>query len=357
MLDAVFNHCAFEHPFFQDVVQNGRNSKYFNCFHILREPVLNFPLTDGQYIPPLTARQKKELSFLTFAYTPHMPKWNTADPTARRHLLDAACFWVREFDIDGWRLDVSNEVSHDFWRELRRELDGVKPQVLLLGENWDDAQPWLNGDQFDSVMNYRFLTAAAEYTGGKIDAGGYAAALTREVLAAYPKPVQRNLFNILETHDTDRFRTALGSRPDSAALGYVLLLTTAGSPSVYYGGEIGMEGRLADDENRRCMPWDADVPPGRDYRDLLRTLIALRRAHPVLRAPDQTFLVTDGALLAYQKRSGGETAVIVLNNGETPREFALDGPYTDAMTGTAQPPGPVTIPPYGFALYLSAEGA
>ncbi|MDR1692948.1 MAG: alpha-glycosidase [Oscillospiraceae bacterium] len=355
MLDAVFNHCAFEHPYFQDVVKNGKASPYYDCFHIHREPVLNFTLKDGKHIPKLTAKQQKELSFLTFAYTPHMPKWNTANATTRKLLIDAAVYWVREFGIDGWRLDVSNEVSHDFWRELRRKLSEIKPDVLLLGENWDDAQAWLNGDQFDSVMNYRFLSATVEFIGGKTDAEGFVTSLTREVLAAYPKPVQRLLFNILETHDTDRFLTATGNNPAAGLLGYVLLLTTAGSPSVYYGGEIGATGRSAGDENRRCMPWGEPIPPERDYREALRTLLQLRKSHPSFRSPDIRFLKTEGGLLAYQKETNGETLLVILNNSGDPVAFTPpEGAYTDAMTGRPQPSGTITVPSYGFYLMLNA---
>jgi glycosidase len=195
-----------------------------------------------------------------------MPKWNADDPAAREYLLNAARYWAEEYGIDGWRLDVANEVSHDFWRGLRKAVKRANPDALLVGENWDNAAPWLNGDQFDSAMNYPMLGAVSSYANGKTDAAGFAAALTKVVLAAYPKPVRRALFNMLDTHDTQRIMTACGGNAKKTALAYVLLMTLPGSPSVYYGGEIGLEGRASEDENRRCMPWDEPVRKERDFR-------------------------------------------------------------------------------------------
>jgi len=153
MLDAVFNHCGWLHPFWQDVLKNGRESRYFDCFFIDREPVINFELADGE-LPRLTPEMYGKLNFRTFGFEPRMPKWNTAHPLVREHLLGAVRYWMETFGIDGWRLDVSNEVSHDFWREMRQTVKGINPEAYIMGENWDNSYPWLMGDQFDAVMNY-----------------------------------------------------------------------------------------------------------------------------------------------------------------------------------------------------------
>ena len=84
-----------------------------------------------------------------------MPKWNTDHPLVKEHLFGSIRYWTEQFGVDGWRLDVSNEVSHDFWRQFRRlMLHQINPEVFILGENWDNSTPWLQGDQFDGVMNY-----------------------------------------------------------------------------------------------------------------------------------------------------------------------------------------------------------
>ncbi|MDD3106678.1 MAG: alpha amylase N-terminal ig-like domain-containing protein, partial [Bacilli bacterium] len=125
MLDAVFNHCGWFHPFFQDVIQNKKQSKYWDCFYIEDEDFIDFPLDDKK-------RPKIDFShhykFRTFATTPMMPKWNVSNPLVEAHLLDVAKYWVQEFHIDGWRLDVSDEVSHAFWRKFQKEVRNINKE-------------------------------------------------------------------------------------------------------------------------------------------------------------------------------------------------------------------------------------
>lgn len=90
----------------------------------------------------------------TFAFEKSMPKLDTENPEVIEYLLEVGRYWVREFDIDGWRLDVANEVDHSFWRKFRTEVKAIKPDLYILGEIWHDSMPWLRGDQFDAVMNY-----------------------------------------------------------------------------------------------------------------------------------------------------------------------------------------------------------
>lgn len=85
-----------------------------------------------------------------------MPKLNTANPEVKEYLLEVSAYWIKEFDIDAWRLDVANEVDQPFWREFRTTVKNIKPDLYILGEIWHDSMPWLRGDQFDAVMNYPF---------------------------------------------------------------------------------------------------------------------------------------------------------------------------------------------------------
>ena len=353
ILDGVFNHCGFSHPFFQDVVKKGRKSPYFTYFHILKEPVINFPLSDGKPPPRLNKNQMLNLPYRTFSYTPHMPKWNTADPGARAYLIKAARYWVEEHDIDGWRLDVSNEVSHDFWRELCREVRSVKRDAFLLGENWDDAYPWLGGGQFDSTMNYTLLTAVNNYANGKSDAAQFASAMTCGVFAAYPKPAQKALFNLIESHDTDRLLTIYGGNAASVKLGYALLFAMSGSPCVYYGSEIGMDGILHGGENRRCLPWNEPVPSERDFRPFLKKLMRLRKKHPAFRSTDITFNNYSESLLTFTKEAESEALVVIANNGPTEQKASLpNGTYIDVMDYAVVKNGIFFIPPRGFRFLL-----
>jgi len=352
MLDAVFNHCGFFHPFFQDVIKNGRDSKYFNYFHILREPVLNFELGDDNLPQRLSKKQMQELPYRTFAFTPHMPKWNTADPGAREYLFSAARFWVEKYDIDGWRIDVSNEVSHDFWREMGKQVRDIKPDIFILGENWDDSYPWLNGGQFDSTMNYSLLRAVGNYINGRTDASKLISSLSREVLAAYPKPVQRVLYNLLDSHDTDRLMTNCRGNEKVVLLGYVILMTMAGCPSVFYGGEIGLDGTLDYGYTRRCMPWDDPVPPERDFRQFFKQLIALRKKHPSFRSTEIAFLESNNGLLEYIKKAEDEELLVLVNNSSEERESLLPQCQFLDLFGCGKVTGKVVLPEHGFLLLL-----
>ena len=142
MLDAVFNHSGYHFPPFQDVLKNGEQSPYKDWFHTNQ-----FPLQGG-----------KRPNYATFSFVETMPKLNTQNKKVKEYLLDVGRYWVREFNIDGWRLDVANEIDHSFWREFRSAVKEIKPDLYILGEIWHDSMPWLRGDQFDSVMNYPFLT-------------------------------------------------------------------------------------------------------------------------------------------------------------------------------------------------------
>ncbi len=138
MLDAVFNHSGYYFPPFQDLLEKGEKSKYKDWFH-----PHSFPLKGGE-----------RPNYETFGFFESMPKLNTKNPEVKEYLLEVSAYWIKEFDIDAWRLDVANEVDQPFWREFRTTVKKIKPDLYILGEIWHDSMPWLRGDQFDAVMNY-----------------------------------------------------------------------------------------------------------------------------------------------------------------------------------------------------------
>jgi hypothetical protein len=223
----------------------------------------------------------------------------------------------------------------------------------MLGENWDDAYPWLGSGQFDSTMNYPLLCAVSSFAAGRSGAEEFASIMTREVLAAYPKTIQKVLFNMVENHDTDRLMTGCGGNAKAAVLGYVLLFTMSGCPSVYYGGEIGMDGTLHGDANRRCMLWDKPVPPDRDFRPLIKKLINLRNNHPAFRSTEIVFNNYNDALLTFTKEANDESLVVILNNGRAKQKISLPhGTYTNLMDDSLTTGSDFVIPPYEFKLLL-----
>lgn len=339
MLDAVFNHCGFKHPYFQDVVQKGYASEYAECFHLKAEPVLNFELNKEGFPAPKKPLKAGDLNYETFAFTPNMPKWRATNPKAQEYLISVAEYWIREFDIDGWRLDVSNEVSHAFWRTFKERVRALKPDVFILGENWDDATPWLRGDQFDSVMNYEFtypvwhlLSCEPQYS--DFDAFAYKDAMSR-LIVSYPPNVGENLFNLLDSHDTSRIHTLLDEDVRSVKLAFLLQMTFGGTPSVYYGSEIGLFG--VHDGNRQCMIWD-EAEQNLDLKAHVKQLIALRKAHPEFKSMtvqwDEARMTSD--LLIFDKVEGTSRTKVLVNLSDAPVTINLSGMVQlDLFTGEA----------------------
>ncbi|WP_310828600.1 glycoside hydrolase family 13 protein [Paenibacillus pedocola] len=325
MLDAVFNHCGYEHPFWQDVLKHGSSSPYFDYFYILD--------ADKPVVPDtaLAAREGyyfgEHLNYRTFAYTEQMPKWNTANPAAREYLISAAVYWTEHYNIDGWRLDVANEVSHDFWREFRKRIKAIRKDIYILGENWLYSNPWLQGDQFDAVMNYEFTGPVTRYFGTNLPeqeqytAEDFVNAIN-QLLVSYPKHVARNMFNLLDSHDTARILHFCGDDPELVKLPYVFLLTYGGSPSIYYGGEVGLGGD--EHHNRQCMPWKPEQQNLALYQTI-RRLIGLRKENPLFKAIDIEWLSAGGATntLIYKKESSSGTLYVLIHNSSEPADIGL----------------------------------
>lgn len=331
ILDGVFNHCGWEHPFWQDVLMKGKDSEYYDCFHITGEPIVNFPVENNRPSPTCYADTLK-LNYRTFAFVPDMPKWNTANAKVREHLIGVGKFWIEKYDVDGWRLDVSNEVSHDFWKDYRRQLQAVKKDIYLVGENWDSSYPWLQGDQFDAVMNYELLYSLWKFLGDgthnttQFDAKMFVQGVG-DYLNAYPKPVLQNMFNLVDCHDTPRVMNVVNKDIRRAKLMYALQMFLPGSPSVYYGSEVGMLGDNAE-HNRRCMPWE-EQPKSHELYAHLKEMIALRSAHPAMKSTNlkwTTFKDAPKALI-LEKWEGEDRVWLMLNNED--REVTLEHPVTN----------------------------
>jgi glycosidase len=238
VLDAVFNHCSMKMDKFQDVLQKGRLSKYYDLF-----------LIHGDKPDP------EKMNYECFAACNYMPKLNTANEEVQEFLLDIALYWIREADIDGWRLDVSDEVSHDFWRRFRREVKAQKEDCVIIGENWHDAYSYLMGDQYDSIMNYASTKACLDYFArGNFHAKEMAEKLNA-ILMRNTAPVNHMMLNLLDSHDTHRFYTEVGKDKKKLLCALALEIVYPGATCLYYGTEICMEGGY-DPDSRRCFNWN-----------------------------------------------------------------------------------------------------
>lgn len=269
MLDAVFNHCGKTFGPWLDVVEKGAASRYKDWFHINRFPLFPKGKDTGD---------SRDANFETFAFTTRMPKLNTSNPEVRKYLLSVAERYIKEFDIDGWRLDVSNEIDHAFWREFRLRVKAAKPDAYIVGEIWHDALPWLRGDQYDAVMNYPFGTAITDFLLAKPWSRGASDFVHRinSISFMYPHTVLRSAFNLLDSHDTDRLVTRMGSRKKTK-LALTLLFALPGAPCIYYGTEYALEGGH-DPDCRRCMIWEP-MPEELEFSRFVVSLIRLRREY------------------------------------------------------------------------------
>jgi glycosidase len=300
MLDAVFNHIGYKSKEFLDVVNKGDKSKYWDWFNIRSYPLLNKDLKD--------VRNKADINYETFAFTPHMPKLNTQNPEVRKHLIEVGKYWVKKFGIDGWRLDVANEVDHSFWREFRKEIKTINPDIYILGEAWHDAMPWLSGDQFDAVMNYPLTDAIIGYFAKNEFGTTEFINQVNTNIVNYPVSVRKVMFNLLDSHDTTRIITHALGNINRVKMAYAFLFSHTGTPSIYYGGEVGMDGGH-DPLCRKCMVWEEEKQ-NKDMFEYVKTLISLRNENKSLKSENLIWIdLKKENALGYIKKSEGNPSI------------------------------------------------
>jgi neopullulanase len=350
VLDGVFNHASRGFYQFNHTLENGIASPYLDWFHFNEawlqsgRPLNAYPGREEER--HMRRRQSlQRLGYQAWWDLPALPKLNTDTEAVRRYIFDVAHHWV-DYGIDGWRLDVPGEIDDDaFWQEFRRVVKVANPEAYIVGEIWGDAHRWLQGDQFDAVMNYGVSRACLGFFGGeRLDTtqrpGGYELrplSATRfaddvdRMLGLYDWQVTLAQLNLIGSHDMPRFLTLVGKDKDALKLATLFQMTFPGAPCIYYGDEIGMEG-AHDPDCRRAFPWDES----RWDRDLLgwfRRAIALREAHPVLRGGRFLHLLADdaSAVYAFARQGEDETLVVVLNNGASSYNLGVpaQGLYSD----------------------------
>jgi len=311
VLDGVFNHTSTKFNAFDDVVKHGADSPFTHWYTFKSFPV----------------RIEDHPNYVAWYDYPSMPKLNQANPETRKYLLDVPKIWNQRADVAGWRLDVANEVPMDYWRDFRQTVKGLNPDNWILGEEWGDASAWLQGDQWDSTMNYPFRGAVLGFCGK--DGSGKPSDLMAQLMANYSRyapQVSRNLMNLIGSHDTPRILSMCGNDGNLARLAADIQFTWAGTPSIYYGDELGMEGEK-DPDNRRGMNWSA-ATDSNPFLVHYRKLIALRNHTPALQSGDPMPLMTNDAagVAAYARvldADKGEFAVVALNRSDSDQQISI----------------------------------
>ena len=308
MVDAVFNHCGRKFAPWLDVQEKGRESQYADWFMV------------QDWTDIRRHENTRDGRFYSFAFADWMPKLNTNNEEVIRYFCGVCEEWIRKYDIDGIRFDVGNEVSHYFLKRMRRHLKKIKPDIYLLGEIWHDAIQWLAGDEYDSVMNYPLMSGIHDFF---LDSLADREEFERMVNRCYTMYMQQSnnvLFNLLDSHDTERLMNRFHDL-DIFYQQLAVLFTLPGSPCIYYGTEIAMEGGF-DPDCRRCMPWD-EIDSGK-YEDRIRqmqTLIRLRKTEKTFRSLHFHFLNEYGnkRCVHYIKLDERQHKIeVVLNCSEEP---------------------------------------
>lgn len=295
VLDGVFNHVGTAFFAFEDVVKNGAASPYASWFNIYDYPV----------------KGPREPNYECWWGYGSLPKLMVQNPDVKQYLFDVIKPWTDR--VDGWRLDVPNEVPHEFWKEFRRMVRSWNPQCYIVGELWQDASPWLQGDEFDATMNYRFRDACLDYFAyDKTSTQQFDAALAA-TRALYHKNSNLVMQNLLSSHDTERYLTLCQGEFWRMKLSVLLQMTYMGAPMIYYGDEIGMEGGK-DPDCRRCMEWDPKKWDT-ELRDLYQRLITIRLASPALRRGTfKTVMADDNQkVFAFERQLNTNLAYVALN--------------------------------------------
>ena len=308
LLDAVFNHTGTKFFAFADLLEKQEESKYKDWYY-----VEEFPLKWGWGSKP---------TFKTFAYFGGMPKLNLNNPEVQEYCLNVAKYWIQECDIDGWRLDVGDEVPHAFWKRFRKEIKAVKKDALIVGEVWYYADDFLRGDEWDTVMNYQFYGAVMDLVAHEgitvsqyVERIGFLKGNLHK--KAYPL-----MFNLIDSHDTPRFLHSAGNQIAKQKLAAAFQLLSSGMPMIYYGDEFAMQG-AQDPDNRRGMYWD-ETYQNKEMYEWYRKLIWIRKEYACICNGETCHFYTDdeNGILVIERTNKQEQLTLIFNCSKESREMS-----------------------------------
>lgn len=310
LLDFVANHWGSGHATFQDALAN-RNSVYHDWYFWKEWPS----------------------AYETYFSVLDLPKVNVDNPAARAYLLEAAQYWLTEFDFDGLRLDYALGPSHDFWTDLRVAAQQAKADVWLFGEVVETPDTQLSyWGRFHGCLDFMLEQALrAVFALGTMDLSAFETFLQRHE-AFFPTEFSRPSF--LDNHDINRFLWLAGGDKRRLQLAALCQFTLVGPPIVYYGTEVGLsqerdmiqpDGRHLMAEARLPMIW-GDAQDG-TLRDYYRWLIQLRRQHPALRSGQRQTVHLDApaGTYAYRRSDESESLVVAFNVGDCRQSFEAGG--------------------------------
>jgi cyclomaltodextrinase / maltogenic alpha-amylase / neopullulanase len=324
VLDGVFNHASRGFFFFSDILENGPYSPWVDWFKIYGWPLSAY---DGNF----------PANYEGWDGNRALPVFNHDNPDVREYIMEVAEHWVK-VGIDGWRLDVPFEITAEgFWQEFRDRVKAINSEAYIVGEIWRDARHWLDGTQFDGVMNYLFTGPTIAFTAGERVVMDYVktpsyepyppllapeyAKKIQELLELYPWEIQLTQLNLLASHDTARLLSIADGDRASVELATLLLLTFPGAVSIYYGDEVGLAGAI-DPDSRRGFPQKSDWDQA--LLTYHRQLISLRHTYPALRTGAYRVLYAQGNAYVFVRTLDDEELLVAVNVGTEALNISLD---------------------------------
>jgi neopullulanase len=372
LLDGVFNHSGRGFFPFQHVIESGARSPYRDWFYLDpdvidgRRGIDPYPLGDpeGHHL---------RAGYRSWWNIPSLPKLRVEHAPTREFLFSVAEHWLR-FGIDGWRLDVPADVEDPtFWPDFRLRVRAVRPDAYLVGEIWRESPEWLQGDRFDALMNYPLGMAILGFaSAGRLDRAAidgqadYRRFLTtldgpefaeriRHLFALYDPATTSVQYNLIGSHDSPRARTCLAGDMAALRLATLLQLVLPGTPSIYYGDELGMEGG-PDPDCRRAYPLVADEA-GLATRAFVRAAIHARRDQAALRQGTVSIAAASGQAIAFARQADGKRALVAINSGREPARLDVDAASLAGLAPVELPVVAVGRIVDGGTIELPAQGA
>ena len=307
VMDAVFNHTGKEFFAFQDILEKGEKSNYLDWYYIDELP--------------LKGKWGEIPNFLCFGYYGGMPKLNLKNPEVEKYITDVACYWIRECDIDGWRLDVGDEISHFFWKRFRKAIKAVKKDMLIIGEIWHYAGDFLEGDEWDTVMNYPFYLNLIDLLADeKINVSQFVQNLGY-LKGRLHKKCYPLMWNLIDSHDTARFLHLCKDNKKKQHLAAAFQLLLPGMPMIYYGDEYAMPG-ANDPDCRRGMYWDEEYQD-KEMFEWYKRLLQVRKAHTCIVEGELAEAITrdEDETIVLTRKNGEETIALIFNCSNQTKEF------------------------------------
>ncbi len=339
ILDFAFNHVGTGFSAFQDCLKNGKASPYFNWFDWYKFPLPKEIPADFQAIDYYQCwwghASLPDLNYdLERLHPDENYLFDEKDAAVNQPLVDYLMrvveFWLTEMDIDGFRLDVPNEVPFWFWKKFRQKVKSLKPEAYLVGEIWHNAEEWL-GNYFDAVMNYNYFREPMLHYFALQDLSGekFLAALAGG-LHNYGFTDLSLMMNLLDSHDTYRFLEAVNGDERKLKLAVLFQMGWIGVPHIYYGDEVGLRGG-GDPDNRRPMNWNYFSDQHLSaLHDFYAELLEIRKSHLCLVYGDVRIKLYD-ELILLERILGEESILIIINNTETTKEYFLPTTCSDLL--------------------------